>query len=199
MTAPAPPENPYAAPPARPGAAPAEHNPYAAPNAPLDHAAPDAVTDLQYTGFWMRVLASIVDSILMAIVTTPLLIVIGLAVGSRAGFSGRGITPVGGLLEMLINWVLPAVIVVTFWIMRGATPGKMLISAKIVDAETGAEPSTGQYIGRYFGYFLSSIVFGLGLMWVGWDPRKQGWHDKLAGTVVVRPGSGDVPVEFPGA
>jgi len=41
-------------------------------------------------------------------------------------------------------------------------------------------------IGRYFGYFLASIPLGLGLLWVAFDKRKQGWHDKLAGTVVIR-------------
>jgi uncharacterized RDD family membrane protein YckC len=41
-------------------------------------------------------------------------------------------------------------------------------------------------VGRYLGYFVSTIPFGLGLFWIGWDKRKQGWHDKLAGTVVIR-------------
>jgi uncharacterized RDD family membrane protein YckC len=76
---------------------------------------------------------------------------------------------------------------VLFWIYRQATPGKMAISARIVDAKTGQAPSTRQLVIRYLGYFVSTIPFGLGLMWVGFDPRKQGWHDKLAGTVVVRP------------
>jgi uncharacterized RDD family membrane protein YckC len=42
-------------------------------------------------------------------------------------------------------------------------------------------------IGRYFAYYLSTILLGLGFLWIIWDPKKQGWHDKLAGTVVVRP------------
>ena len=50
----------------------------------------------------------------------------------------------------------------------------------------GAKPSTGQLIGRYFGYYVSTIPLFLGFVWVAFDPRKQGWHDKLAGTVVVR-------------
>ena len=62
----------------------------------------------------------------------------------------------------------------------------MVISAKIVDAQTGEKPSLGQFIGRYFAYYVSTIPFGLGLIWVAFDRRKQGWHDKLAGTVVIR-------------
>jgi uncharacterized RDD family membrane protein YckC len=42
-------------------------------------------------------------------------------------------------------------------------------------------------VGRYLGYFVSAIPLFLGLIWVGIDGRKQGWHDKLAGTVVIRP------------
>jgi uncharacterized RDD family membrane protein YckC len=67
----------------------------------------------------------------------------------------------------------------------------------VVDAATGNPLTTGQAIGRYFGYFVSAIPFGLGLIWVAFDSKKQGWHDKMAGTVVVRskqPGS--VAVQF---
>lgn len=95
-------------------------------------------------------------------------------------------TLVKGPADVLITWVLPAVAVILFWIYRQATPGKMAISARIVDAKTGNPPSAGQLIGRYFGYFVSMLPLFLGLIWVAFDRRKQGWHDKLAGTVVVR-------------
>jgi uncharacterized RDD family membrane protein YckC len=62
----------------------------------------------------------------------------------------------------------------------------MLIGAEVVDAQTGAALSVRQSIGRYFGYYVSILPLLLGLAWVAFDPRKQGWHDKLAGTVVVR-------------
>jgi uncharacterized RDD family membrane protein YckC len=73
----------------------------------------------------------------------------------------------------------------------------MAIAARIVDAKTGGKPTSGQWLIRYVGYFVSSIPFGLGLFWVAFDARKQGWHDKMAGTVVVRKKSGSTrPVEF---
>jgi len=87
---------------------------------------------------------------------------------------------------VLINWVLPAVVIIVFWIYRSATPGKMILKLKIIDAKTGGKISTGQCIGRYFAYYVSIIPFMLGIIWVGFDDRKQGWHDKLAGTLVVR-------------
>jgi uncharacterized RDD family membrane protein YckC len=80
-----------------------------------------------------------------------------------------------------------AVAIVAFWVVKNATPGKMVIRAKIVDAKTGGAPSLSQYVIRYLGYYLSMIPLFLGFLWVAFDPKKQGWHDKLAGTVVVRP------------
>jgi uncharacterized RDD family membrane protein YckC len=91
-----------------------------------------------------------------------------------------------GPADFLINWLLPAVAVILFWMYRQATPGKMAIGAKIVDAKTGGKCSTGQLIGRYLAYYVSILPLMLGIIWVGIDSRKQGWHDMLAGTVVVR-------------
>ena len=137
---------------------------------------------LEYAGFWSRVGAAVVDAILLVVVTAPLLIAIyGWAYFSpfRTGF-------IAGPADILINYVLPAIAVLLFWHYAQATPGKMAIAARIVDAETGEKPSTGQFIGRYLGYFVAIIPLGLGIIWVAIDRRKQGWHDKLAGTVVVR-------------
>ena len=72
-----------------------------------------------------------------------------------------------------------------------------IIVARLVDAKTGEPPSTSQCIGRYFAYFVSTIPLFLGLIWVAFDSRKQGWHDKLAGTVVVRKKNREpMPVSF---
>jgi uncharacterized RDD family membrane protein YckC len=155
-------------------------------------------SELEYVGFWARVLASIIDSILVVIVTVPLLrLLYGRSVdfyGTRLDYQSLSV-PHG----FLFDWVLPAVAVIAFWIARQATPGKMVIGARIVDARTGGKISTGQAIGRYLGYYLSTVVFFLGFLWIAFDPRKQGWHDKLAGTVVVRSKRGlTEPVRFPG-
>jgi uncharacterized RDD family membrane protein YckC len=134
----------------------------------------------EYVGFWARVGAAIIDSILMAIVLVPFF---------RLFYGGRDYNYVAMLdspANIMINGVLPAVVVILFWVWRQATPGKMAIGAKIVDAKTGGKPSNGQFIGRYLSYYISSIVLLLGFIWVGFDSKKQGWHDKLAGTVVVR-------------
>ncbi len=103
-----------------------------------------------------------------------------------------------GPADFLINWLLPAIAVVVFWIYRQATPGKIAIGARIVDADTGGKPSTRQLIVRYLGYYVSMLPLMAGIVWVAFDPRKQGWHDKLAGTVVVRSRHrGPAQVNFP--
>jgi uncharacterized RDD family membrane protein YckC len=137
--------------------------------------------ELEYVGFWPRVGAAAIDSLLIVFITLPLLT----AVYGREYWQSEAW--VRGPADLIINWVLPAVAVVLFWIYRQATPGKMAISARIVDAKTGARPTTGQLVVRYLGYYVAMIPLFAGIIWVAFDPRKQGWHDKLAGTVVVRP------------
>ena len=61
----------------------------------------------------------------------------------------------------------------------------MLFKSVIVDVNTLSAPSTAQNIIRYLGYFISFLPLGLGFLWIAFDERKQGWHDKLAGTVVI--------------
>ena len=134
----------------------------------------------EYAGFWIRVGASIIDSILIMLVIAPLLTAI---YGSEYWMNEALFV---GPLGFIINYILPAIAIVIFWVYKSATPGKMATRLTIVDAKTGGKPSTGQFIGRYFGYYVSTIPLLLGLIWVGIDKRKQGWHDKLAGTVVIR-------------
>jgi len=136
--------------------------------------------DLEYVGFWARVGATLIDSVLILIITLPVLLKI---YGSDYFLSSRIIQ---GPADFLISWIFPAVAIILFWIYRQATPGKMAISAKILDEATGKPASTRQLVGRYFAYYVSTIPLFLGFIWVAFDVKKQGWHDKLAGTVVVR-------------
>lgn len=152
--------------------------------------------DLQYAGFWIRVGASIIDSILLMIVTYPLLYAVYGWAGLDYGYAMRST----GFLDILVTWILPVVAVIWFWVKKQATPGKLLLSLRVVDAKTGRSLSVGQSMARYVGYFVAGIPFGLGLLWVGFDGKKQGWHDKIAGTVVVRSKLGGTePVRFPQA
>ncbi len=159
-----------------PEMSPEIENPYATPksNVQVD---PD---DLDYVGFWSRVGASIIDSIILLLITVP---VSYWAYGSEYFLGDKFLH---GPLDFVLSYVFPFVAIILFWKYKSATPGKMMIHAIIVDANTGKKPSTGQLVGRYFAYILSMLPLFLGFLWVAWDPRKQAWHDKLANTVVVR-------------
>jgi uncharacterized RDD family membrane protein YckC len=138
------------------------------------------VNEVEYGGFWIRTGAALIDSILVVIITAPIVTVVyGIDYWtSEERFQG--------IIGFLLSYIFPIVAVLVFWIYKSATPGKMVTNLTIVDAETGYKPSKGQFIGRYFAYYVSIIPFLLGIIWVGIDKRKQGWHDKLAGTVVIR-------------
>jgi uncharacterized RDD family membrane protein YckC len=148
--------------------------------------------EFEYAGFWIRVWAALIDTFIVLLITTPIL---GALYGWDYGYHGAD-TPFRPT-EFLITWILPAIAVILFWRFRSATPGKMAIGAKIVDAKSGEAPSTAQLVGRYLAYFVSTTPFCLGLIWVGFDRRKQGWHDKLARTVGIRSKHrGKEPVRF---
>lgn len=151
------------------------------------------VEGVEYAGFWVRVAASIIDSILVSLTISPLVS----AIYRSSAYDNISLNsdPVQVLSALSAemwspasraSFILTAIAVIVFWIYKSATPGKMIFGAKIVDARTGGPMTTGQCIGRYLGYYVSLFALGLGFLWVAFDPRKQGFHDKLASTVVIR-------------
>jgi uncharacterized RDD family membrane protein YckC len=140
----------------------------------------DDSAELEFVGFWLRVWACIIDAGLMAVVMSPILWL----VYGHGYFASEAYAI--GLVDILVTWVLPGIVIVAFWNEKHATPGKMAISAIIVDERTAAPPSVGQHIGRYLAYFIAALPLGLGFIWAAFDKKKQGWHDKLAGTMVIR-------------
>lgn len=148
---------------------------------------------MEYAGFWVRSGAALIDSLLIIIMTFPLLIMIygwSYIDGTKTSF-------IEGPAEFLISYILPFVVTVLFWVTKEATPGKIALSLKVVNASTGHKISIGQAVLRYIGYFVAMIPLFLGIIWVGIDRKKQGLHDKLANTVVVRSkNAGVLPVKF---
>ena len=134
-----------------------------------------------YVGFWRRVGASLIDTLAVLAVILPVLVAV---YGTNYFSMAQG--GLAGPVDFLVQVVFPAVAVILFWKFRGATPGKMLVSARVVDAKTLGPLSNGQAIGRYFAYFVSMLPLMLGFIWVAIDKRKQGFHDKLAGTLVIQ-------------
>jgi len=137
--------------------------------------------DLKYVGFWKRTVAGLVDTFLIILVTLPILIwVYGIEYLNNEHMEK-------GSFDFIINYVFPTIAVILLWKYYQATPGKMIFKATIVDARTGGKPSLRQLIIRYLGYIISTIPLCLGIFWVAFDKKKQGFHDKLANTVVVQP------------
>lgn len=144
---------------------------------------------LEYAGFWLRTGARLVDGLIFSLISLPVTIMF---YGTDYFYSDSFFR---GPVDAVINWLVPAILTVILWRRFQATPGKMALRLRVLDAESGHAASTGQCMGRYLGYFVSTVPMGLGLFWVAFDRRKQGWHDKLAGTVVVR-SRRKQPVEF---
>ncbi len=138
---------------------------------------------LAYAGFWIRFLAYLIDSAIIFAVLFVLSLVTG---GFTKTDPTTGLQTVNGALQALAI-VGGIAYVVGFWGARSATPGQIALGMRIVRADNGAPIDVSKAVIRYLGYIISVIPFGLGLIWAGFDPRKQGWHDKLAGTYVVRP------------
>lgn len=140
--------------------------------------------DRRYAGFWVRVGAVLIDTLLLFAIIIPALI----AIYGSAYWSHEA--AYAGVWDVVLNHAFPAMAIIGFWIYCGATPGKMLLGIRIVDAGSGEPVPPLRCVGRYLGYFVSSIALLLGFLWVAFDRNKQGWHDKLAGTAVVHTGAG---------
>lgn len=136
---------------------------------------------VEYAGFWVRALAAIIDSILIILITFPILVYIY----GWEYFDFEQTGWVAGPAEIVISWILPSIATIIFWLTKQATPGKMAVGVKVVDAITGNTMSVGQAVGRNLAYVASLFPCGLGFIWIAFDVKKQGWHDKLAGTVAV--------------
>ena len=162
---------------------------------PLPSAAsgPAAVAEpaVRYAGFWRRVLAYIVDGIIIGAVMTPFGVGIGLA--HVAAALNHEMTPeaLGALvmaslfvwgLRMLVSWIYGAAFESSRW---QATPGKMLLGMKVTDLQ-GRRLSFLQASGRALGKWLSGFLLGMGYVLVAFTDRKQGLHDLMAGTLVRR-------------
>jgi len=86
----------------------------------------------------------------------------------------------------LASIVVQLVYFSVLWSSFGGTLGQRMLGLRVVDAATGRNIGIGRAIGRYIGYLISAAVLLIGLIWAAFDPRKQGWHDKMASTFVVR-------------
>ena len=140
----------------------------------------DEKLEQSYAGFWIRLVASFIDGILLIVITLPILYF----TYGKAYFAVDA-PAVMGYVDIIVSWFLPIVATLLFWIYRAGTPGKLILKLAVVDADTGKNLTVPQSIIRYITYIISALPLFLGYFWVAWDEKKQAWHDKLARSVVI--------------
>ena len=121
----------------------------------------------QYAGFWIRVVAYLIDSV---IYSTALFFSV-LAMFLLVGFI---------LFPLIAFGYFPY-----FWSKSGATPGMQMLGLRVVRARDGGPLDFGTAFVRLIGFWINGMVCDLGFIWVAFEPRKRGWHDMIADTVVI--------------
>ena len=134
----------------------------------------------EYAGFLRRFAAFVIDGLLFSIVIATF------AFTFFADYLPWQPYNFFEFRDFLNHEILPFVLTILFWVYKSATPGKMAVDSKVIDAETGQKPSVGQSVIRYIGYYLSALPLGLGYFWALIDDKNRAWHDLLAGTIVVK-------------
>jgi uncharacterized RDD family membrane protein YckC len=132
----------------------------------------------KYGGFWIRVVAYIIDGIILGIVGTIIDVIF------RANPNDPNST--GYTIAQLINFLIGAGYFIGFWTAWSASPGQRVLKLRVVDANTTQPITVGKAVLRYIGLIVSFLVCFIGVIWVAFDARKQGWMDKIAGTVVLQ-------------
>lgn len=162
-------------------AAPA--SPYAPPTANVSRGSiPVHGGDIVFAGFWKRVAAYLIDSLIVGIAGMALA-AFALSFLGVAGF-GRGFL-MSQMITNLISIVLSAGYYAWFHASHSmATPGKMAVGIKVVRVD-GDRISLARGIGRYFATILSGLILGIGFLMAGFTQRKQALHDMVCDTLVV--------------
>jgi uncharacterized RDD family membrane protein YckC len=152
--------------------------------APTDGPAPG----MRYAGFGIRTAAYLIDAVILFIVA----LIVSPAIG---GVTKQTSTVIGDTVVTsstingaftLFSTLIGAIYFVGFWSLNSRTPGMMALHLRVLRAADGKPLGLGAALVRYVGLLISFWVIFLGVIWVAIDPRRQGWHDKMAGTFVVQ-------------
>ncbi len=127
---------------------------------------------------WLRLTAWLVDGAIGGVIGVLGLVVFGI---------GGVATGIGAFSPVFLVMILAYPVLVTIMVAnRGQSPGKIVVGIKIVRRD-GKNLGFGLAILReWIGKFVSSLILYLGFIWILFDAKRQGWHDKLADTVVVK-------------
>ena len=153
----------------------------------------------RYAGFWVRAIASILDTFILAL---PLMIFVAIISGGEymdlSAMQEAMMQAQSGNVQALqhspktsMQWeivfeLLMAAVIIVFWKRwMGATPGKKIMGITVVDAKTLSLMSNQQAITRYIGYLASILPLGFGFFIVAFRKDKRALHDLLANTAVI--------------
>ena len=160
-----------------PGAYPPPPGGYPPPyGQPAGYPAPAYGYPPRYAGFWVRFGAYLLDAVILGVCVFAGLIV-GLALVVAA--------PPIGILAIVALYAVAICYQPYLWWKRGATFGQSALGLRVVREQDGGPISGGAAVVRFIGLIVSAWVIYLGLIWVAFEPRKRGWHDMMAGTVVI--------------
>ena len=138
----------------------------------------------QFAGFWIRLVAYLIDTLILGVAQFAIALALGLA-GDALTDNGNGeltMALVGGLCGMVVG----VTYAVFFTGYNGQTPGKMALRIQVIRTD-GTPMSYGRaFLREVIGKFASGIIFGIGYLMAGFDRQKQGLHDKIAGTYVIK-------------
>jgi len=133
--------------------------------------------------------AVIVDGVIVFVLTVVVDVVLAIVINLLAGATGANLDLSQGgpltYLSYLVSFTISIGYFVYYWGM-GSTRGMRFFRLAVVDAQTGRPIGFGRAGMRYLGYVASVIPCYIGLIWAAFDPKKQGWHDKIANSVVIQ-------------
>ena len=118
----------------------------------------------KYAGFWKRLAAYLVDYFIIGIICWIISLI--------------------GVFGNFLSFLILAVFLIGFWSATGQTPGKAVVGIKIVRLD-GTNIGLGNAVLRFIGYIISSIIFLIGFLMIGWHGEKRGLHDLIAATAVI--------------
>ncbi len=137
---------------------------------------------IEPAGFWIRVGAYVVDGVIVNLLLAAVGICFVLLLGG--GMNPMAMASLGSFVYA-ITFLLPLAYYVYFLGKKGYTPGKGFLGLQVI-RQDGTGLSYGDAAIRTFSYILSAIPLYLGFFWIGFDRNKQGWHDKIAKTQVIK-------------
>lgn len=173
---------PPAYPPPEPPAVPPPPASWAVPPEPLGPA-----PGVRFASHGGRLLAYVVDVILVSVLVGVVAVVLSFLVAAFAVAGADSLAVLTGVLVLVAVFLVSLLYFPWFWAKGGATPGMRIFNLRVVRDRDGGPIGWGEAFLRLIGFWVSSAVFYLGFVWILIDKRRRGWHDIIAGTVMVQP------------